>query len=85
MRLSFTRHVLCLAAVLAAFAATARAQAVPEFQKILETYSAALRCQRRRDAGRPLQSQRRLHARGHEGCGRAGRLARLLQDRSSPR
>ena len=42
MRLSLARHVLCLAAVLASFTATARAQAVPEFQKILETYSAAL-------------------------------------------
>jgi len=42
MRLSFARRVLCLAAVLAAFAGAARAQAVPEFQKILETYSAAL-------------------------------------------
>ena len=42
MRLSIARRVLCLAAVLAAFAGAARAQAVPEFQKILETYSAAL-------------------------------------------
>lgn len=42
MRLTFARHVLCLAAVLAAFTGAARAQAVPEFQKILETYSAAL-------------------------------------------
>jgi len=42
MRLSVARHILCLAAVLAAFAEAARAQAVPEFQKILETYSAAL-------------------------------------------
>jgi ketosteroid isomerase-like protein len=42
MRLTFTRHVLCLAAALAAFAGAARAQAVPEFQKILEAYSAAL-------------------------------------------
>ena len=42
MRLSLARHVLCLAAVLASFTATARAQAVPEFQKILETYSTAL-------------------------------------------
>ena len=42
MRLSLAHHVLCLAAVLAAFAGAARAQAVPEFQKILETYSAAL-------------------------------------------
>jgi uncharacterized protein (TIGR02246 family) len=42
MRLSLTRHVLYLAALLAGFTATARAQAVPEFQKILETYSAAL-------------------------------------------
>lgn len=42
MRLDFARRVLCLAAVLAAFAGSARAQAVPEFQKILETYSAAL-------------------------------------------
>ena len=42
MRLSVARHVLCLAAVLAAFAGSARAQTVPEFQKILETYSAAL-------------------------------------------
>ncbi|WP_428669486.1 YybH family protein [Reyranella sp.] len=42
MRPSLARHVLCLAAVLAAFAGAARAQAVPEFQKILETYSTAL-------------------------------------------
>lgn len=42
MRLSFTRRVLCLVGVLAAFASPAPAQAVPEFQKILETYSAAL-------------------------------------------
>lgn len=42
MRLPFTCHFLGLAAVLAAFVGTARAQAVPEFQKILETYSAAL-------------------------------------------
>lgn len=42
MRPSFTRHALCLAALFAAFAGAARAQAVPEFQKILETYSAAL-------------------------------------------
>lgn len=42
MRLSLARHVLCLAGVLAAFAGAARAQAVPEFQKIFETYSAAL-------------------------------------------
>jgi ketosteroid isomerase-like protein len=42
MRLSVARHVLCLAAVLATFTGAARAQAMPEFQKILETYSAAL-------------------------------------------
>lgn len=42
MRPSFARHALCLAAVLATFAGAARAQAVPDFQKILETYSAAL-------------------------------------------
>jgi uncharacterized protein (TIGR02246 family) len=42
MRLSTARHVLCLAAVLAAFAGSARAQAVPEFQKILDAYAAAL-------------------------------------------
>jgi len=42
MRPSFARLALCCAAVLATFAGTARAQAVPEFQKILETYSAAL-------------------------------------------
>jgi len=42
MYLSFTRHVLCFVAVLAAFAGEARAQAAPEFQKILETYAAAL-------------------------------------------
>jgi len=42
MYLSFTRHVLCLAAVLVAFAGTARAQVAPEFQKIFDTYSAAL-------------------------------------------
>jgi uncharacterized protein (TIGR02246 family) len=39
---SVARHVMCLAAVLAAFAGAARAQAVPEFEKILATYSAAL-------------------------------------------
>jgi uncharacterized protein (TIGR02246 family) len=42
MRLLVARHVLCLAALLAVFAGSARAQAVPEFQKMLETYSAAL-------------------------------------------
>ena len=42
MRLPFTRRVLCLAMVLAASAGEVRAQAAPEFQKILETYSAAL-------------------------------------------
>jgi uncharacterized protein (TIGR02246 family) len=42
MRPSVARHVLCLAAVLAALTGPARAQVVPEFQKILETYSAAL-------------------------------------------
>jgi ketosteroid isomerase-like protein len=42
MRLSVARRALCLAAVLSAFAGAARAQAVPEFQKILENYSAAL-------------------------------------------
>ena len=35
MRPSVARHVLCLAAVLATFMGAARAQAVPEFQKIL--------------------------------------------------
>ncbi len=39
---SVARRVLCLAAVLAAFAGSARAQPVPEFQKIVETYAAAL-------------------------------------------
>jgi len=42
MRLSFTRHVLCCAALLIMVAGGARAQGVPEFQKILETYSVAL-------------------------------------------
>jgi len=42
MRLSIARHVLCLAAIVTAFAGIARAQALPEYQKILETYSAAL-------------------------------------------
>jgi ketosteroid isomerase-like protein len=42
MGLSFARHVLCFVAVLAAVVGPARAQAVPEFQKILEIYSAAL-------------------------------------------
>lgn len=39
---SFTRRVLLLAGMLAAFGGTARAQAVPEFQQILQAYSAAL-------------------------------------------
>ncbi len=42
MRPSVARRALCVAAVLAAFAGPARAQAVPEFRKILESYSAAL-------------------------------------------
>lgn len=42
MRLSFTRRVLCVAGVLAAFASPAPARGAPEFQKILEAYSAAL-------------------------------------------
>src|SRR4051812_16385108 len=42
MRLSVARRVLCLAAVLATYTGVARAQSVPEFQKILETYSTAL-------------------------------------------
>jgi uncharacterized protein (TIGR02246 family) len=42
VRLSYLRRILCLAAVFASFTASARAQAVPEFQKILETYSTAL-------------------------------------------
>lgn len=42
MALSFTRRTLLLAGMLATFAGAARAQAVPEFQTILQTYSAAL-------------------------------------------
>lgn len=42
MRLSFARHALCLAGALAGFAGAAQAEVIPEFQKILETYSAAL-------------------------------------------
>ncbi len=42
MRLSSTRRVLCLAALCAAVAGPARAQAAPEFERILATYSAAL-------------------------------------------
>jgi uncharacterized protein (TIGR02246 family) len=42
MRLPFTRRALCLAGMLAAFAGAAEAQPVPEFQRILDTYSAAL-------------------------------------------
>ena len=49
------------------------------FQKIMENYAAALRCGRRRDAGRALQRQGRVHARGDEGRGRPGRVARGLQ------
>lgn len=42
MRLPFTRRALCLAGMLTAFASAGEAQTVPEFQRILDTYSVAL-------------------------------------------